>query len=446
MATIRLYGGLTFMSYLHEQPQIGGKNIRPSITLDHFDTCDPLEMRIRPTGNTGSGPYFHAERAHESHVGVLFKDYNGEVTSCSFHVDDSWLDDTPSWPRRCYNYWYAAGDTFCVAQCQYSYDWPYGVVPNRYIVHTGRILRYSGSRAYVRTASRSENCSDDISVGAFVARWRSAIDACVSDVTTSDRETGSGYWRVPVELQLPDLSDFVFNHGELDAFEWWRISDTLPGRYFGLAQEAYIKACESFPQAEINALGNLIESIGVVRSILKGRPPKVSWKEFWLGYRYSYTTTRLDIEAYADLNRRLSAVIDYPEIKLHGQAERDGIVCHVVASVAPSSILTPDISGFLKTIGLELNLANAWDVVPFSFIADWFLHVGDFLESLDSYDQALNMPVYDVWTSFQTSDSNQSTYFRVPGRFIGQFPKISYRKASKKTIGMRVLDSIALFL
>jgi hypothetical protein len=31
-----------------------------------------------------------------------------------------------------------------------------------------------------------------------------------------------------------------------------------------------------------------------------------------------------------------------------------------------------------------ITLANLWDIVPFSFVADWFFHVGDFLEKLDA--------------------------------------------------------------
>jgi hypothetical protein len=36
-----------------------------------------------------------------------------------------------------------------------------------------------------------------------------------------------------------------------------------------------------------------------------------------------------------------------------------------------------------RAFGLQLNAVNAWDMVPFSFIADWFVPIGDYLQVLD---------------------------------------------------------------
>jgi len=44
---------------------------------------------------------------------------------------------------------------------------------------------------------------------------------------------------------------------------------------------------------------------------------------------------------------------------------------------------------FATTFGMVNPALVAWEIVPFSFVADWFLPVGDFLESLTAFDGLL---------------------------------------------------------
>lgn len=46
---------------------------------------------------------------------------------------------------------------------------------------------------------------------------------------------------------------------------------------------------------------------------------------------------------------------------------------------------------FLDTLGFELNPRIIWEAIPFSFIVDWFLNVGNFLDSLKI--DALEIPI-----------------------------------------------------
>jgi hypothetical protein len=36
----------------------------------------------------------------------------------------------------------------------------------------------------------------------------------------------------------------------------------------------------------------------------------------------------------------------------------------------------------LESWGVDPSLANAWDLIPFSFVVDWFTHAGDTLDNL----------------------------------------------------------------
>lgn len=40
----------------------------------------------------------------------------------------------------------------------------------------------------------------------------------------------------------------------------------------------------------------------------------------------------------------------------------------------------------MKELGIGNPVALAWELIPFSFVADWFIPIGDYLNSLDAYD------------------------------------------------------------
>jgi hypothetical protein len=53
--------------------------------------------------------------------------------------------------------------------------------------------------------------------------------------------------------------------------------------------------------------------------------------------------------------------------------------------------LDEKIRGYLDALGFELNPQIAWDAIPFSFVLDWFLNVGDWLSQFKI--DALHIPV-----------------------------------------------------
>jgi len=40
----------------------------------------------------------------------------------------------------------------------------------------------------------------------------------------------------------------------------------------------------------------------------------------------------------------------------------------------------------LESLGLNPSAANLWDLIPFSFVVDWFLPIGSVLSRLDAYE------------------------------------------------------------
>lgn len=53
-----------------------------------------------------------------------------------------------------------------------------------------------------------------------------------------------------------------------------------------------------------------------------------------------------------------------------------------------------------KSLGLNPSLKNLWDLVPYSFVADWFVSIGDLA---DAIDYEAEMPTYDIAYNLQGS-------------------------------------------
>lgn len=85
-----------------------------------------------------------------------------------------------------------------------------------------------------------------------------------------------------------------------------------------------------------------------------------------------------------------SAIPTWPKFsgKQHVEVSCNGTIEYSVAS---------NIVNFAANTGIINPLAVAWEVIPYSFVVDWFLPVGNFLNSLD-FDTGLEFS--RGWLSF----------------------------------------------
>lgn len=56
----------------------------------------------------------------------------------------------------------------------------------------------------------------------------------------------------------------------------------------------------------------------------------------------------------------------------------------------------------VERLGLFPNLTSIWDLIPFSFVLDWFISVGDWLEVVDTYQRTLRYPISSITMSERT--------------------------------------------
>jgi hypothetical protein len=125
---------------------------------------------------------------------------------------------------------------------------------------------------------------------------------------------------------------------------------------------------------------------------LRDNPSKV-FAENWLAYRYGWTpmygTISSLVELYGGpfighwveqsgkLDEELVLQNDYYLLKTASRTVR----CKIKARVDVTSPSTAT----LKQYGLLNPLEIAWEIVPFSFVVDWFLPIGAYLEDMTSF-------------------------------------------------------------
>lgn len=191
---------------------------------------------------------------------------------------------------------------------------------------------------------------------------------------------------------------------------------------------AYVDAYTHLPQITTNNVQNLLEVFSILKRIVsaygtgnlaKGVTEVGSLSDAWLGYRYAYSTTRMDIEELASYVDRVRNIAHSSSLYSRGSyTYSDGhgdyiIRCSMEVPVKENS----EALSLLERMGLALDGYNTWDLIPYSFVVDWFLHIGDFLEAARSRRYAERIRPSSIWFSITHDYANangqhQCDYYR----------------------------------
>lgn len=129
--------------------------------------------------------------------------------------------------------------------------------------------------------------------------------------------------------------------------------------------------------------------------LLKGDVSLKSLADLWVSSQYGLKLTALDtIDLVESVARKLQSDPRGLFSVSRGSAFRDGVTCHVKMYYDPTTR-----NGFASAMAnlfewdLFPSLQNVWDVVPYSFVVDWFVDVEDFLTAIDTrtYLSVLNV-------------------------------------------------------
>lgn len=237
----------------------------------------------------------------------------------------------------------------------------------------------------------------------------------------------------------------------------------------GLMSELYRNAMNSIT-CNTNTIANVAEIIGICKDIKQGNigsllsdiPKYLQKKQLkkaaassWLGYRYAYNTTKSDIQEYKEKLLPLLSLKPGSHIVRSGASVKEGTAhCKVIYSDRALNGVQK-LYVLLKRTGLCLDAYNAWDMIPLSFVADWFLPIGDFLEDL-SQNWVADSAIFDIatiTTSWKWKHTIQdiSGYYEISyySRNVTTEPPEfeSYSEdPSTKTVLKRIVDAGALIV
>jgi hypothetical protein len=186
-----------------------------------------------------------------------------------------------------------------------------------------------------------------------------------------------------------------------------------------------------------------------------GRDSSSYLGSLWLKYRYEYNTTKSDIEDFIQKTRS-GAVTD----SVNASRVMRGSIAIPCGTLRIKMRIHPNPwAGFDRMLinadrrGLLPGLYNLWDLVPFSFVGDWFAPVGDYLNDID---QSLYFRYYKVDELLVSTKEEvtidqpwgQTDYLWYTRQLLTEFPQWEVYHddsgPSHRTVTYRLLDALSL--
>lgn len=227
-----------------------------------------------------------------------------------------------------------------------------------------------------------------------------------------DKVQWYGYQRL-IYVGEVDLNRLPSDEDILDRIKLYKLPSIKPDI---LKESFYDDLLKQYALPDVNNIENMKDlkdiqkSIPPIADLLKKKNIK-SLANMYLWYKYSYSTTKMDLESYyrflvtwfkdsISKNAIKHTSVTYTSSASEGTATSVQTTRYNVYSDNYNC-------GVLKTLGLDLSMSNTWDLIPFSFVADWFINFGDVLRNLDNREVVSQISVHSVLTS----NKNITTYY-----------------------------------
>lgn len=271
-------------------------------------------------------------------------------------------------------------------------------------------------------------------------------------------------WEVTVSTPSKNLADYLLLDEHALLFEsGLSMKPYAASRLKALRQDSYLDALDHIPMLNENSISNIMELVGFIKALVIDHRIEIpkSLQSLWLSYRYSYTTTKSDAEeAIAFMHRHVNDDFLNSGFSCYGITHENvsGVNVTVRCRLDVKQKELDTLSKIWTTLyryGLTPSFYVVWDMVPYSFIVDWFIPVGDILSGYDKtrmYDRTYD--ITNVWYSIKYSQVDDgcaiSSYTRwqegSPPEFNGYYTLINKGTTSDKTIGFRVLDALSILI
>lgn len=261
----------------------------------------------------------------------------------------------------------------------------------------------------------------------------------------------------PLDGTVPISPISGLRFGEANIGEHWSPTGYWVADW--LRQHAFLEAASSAGTLCDNQIANMISLCSTIISLRNGkvRLPQ-NWQDTWLSYRYSICTTASDAKQALEYIKR--QVFNLAETyKSYGIATYGDVTCRCTLEMSQRQNVgaVQNLWREAYKMGLQPNPYTLWDMVPFSFVADWFTPIGDVAEAISKGSMCTT--AYNNYSCIGYSLSYSAKIGPSPGIPIQYYtrwreadpPKVEgcywfddQNEASDKTIMNRVVDAAAL--
>jgi hypothetical protein len=270
-------------------------------------------------------------------------------------------------------------------------------------------------------------------------------------ITNGDlpRSWYSIYYFAPAYYGQTDLDQFS---PYADYNEYRDLHSEPPGLYPQLCGEA-VSATSMNSNNIANALSlfdiaNSIRTGRIISDITKKGKLFEKSKDAWLKYRYAYKTSMSDFEELGRYIEQKNATI------CRAGSTTDKGTMMVKISISPPESEVNKIVSKLTEAGVAPNLYNLWDMVPYSFVVDWFISLGDVLEGITQYGRLAAFKINYITRSWKWDHEIERGGVKAKLVYYSREvsptapPYIPYQEkkgSSGKTTMMRMADAVCLF-
>jgi hypothetical protein len=245
----------------------------------------------------------------------------------------------------------------------------------------------------------------------------------------------SGSYDLSSQHRLPSIP----NHREFE-----RLDPSIP---FGWWGDLAAVAADDAKTLNINTsvflyqLKDLVGSIRDFRNALK-RPSPKTWSKAYLAWQYGVASTARDArEALHALQKTLPSGRRYSIVRSRGSLStvvlRPGFnfMSDIFAyKIFYKSDIYHEFEKTLRDWDLYLSSKNVWDLIPYSFVADWFLNLQQFTEFHDRQQYYETVDVLGVTksrrTEFQFSLTNSYWIATSDARYVG-YKRMTQRRVDE---------------
>lgn len=162
------------------------------------------------------------------------------------------------------------------------------------------------------------------------------------------------------------------------------------------------KAVENFNALDMNNVENsqslTLKDILPIEAIrlLRKNPIKAA-ADLYLWYKYSFAPNVSDLKKTWSRLYEVLSVIDRQQ-KSYGTTIATGTYMSLPCNTRYNACVIGNLNGRtelqkvaqkLSGLGLEINAQNVWDLIPFSFVLDWFLPISDVFGEMDYENNVL---------------------------------------------------------